>query len=582
MPSRSGRFHVVFNGEIFNYQELAAELRECGHQFRGHSDTEVALAAFEQWGVERAATRFIGMFAMAVWDAHSRELLLVRDRLGIKPLFVYQRGGVVAFASEMKAFHTLPCFRPEIDTESLAQYFRYLYVPAPRSIFLGVSKLLPGHILKIRDPAATLPEPTAYWSVEEVARRERTIGFDGSDEEAVDELDKTLLEAVRLRMRADVPVGAFLSGGVDSSITVALMQEVLPRPVRTFTIGFDSAEHDESSEAEAVARHIGTDHNRLRLDGRSALDIIPSLPDIFDEPFANPSQLPMYLICHAARQQVTVAISGDGGDELFAGYNRYSYGSRVIRQAGRLPRGPRGLIGAGLTSVPPHAWDRIQGGVASLLKKESHRLVGEKAHKLGRLLRQPTDADMYLSLVSAWQSPPLSGSSGVDPRTMAILRDKSLSLLDRMMLADQMVYLPDDSLTKVDRTSMAVSLEVRVPILDHRVAELSWRLPERFKFRDGRGKWALRNVLARRVPLELIDRPKVGLSVPMADWLRGPLRGWAQDHLDPARLAEVDVLDVPRIQHAWKRLLAGKTNDYLALWTVLSFQAWRERWIGFQ
>lgn len=578
MRSRSGRFQVVFNGEIFNFAELASELSECGHTFRGHSDTEVALAAFEQWGIANAVTRFIGMFAMAIWDTERESLTLLRDRLGLKPLFVYENDGVVAFASELKALSAAPGFRKEIDVEALAQYFRHLYVPAPRSIFRNVRKLLPGHLLEIQSPTEKLPESKAYWSLQDKALSGRVNPFAGGDEEAVDALDAALVDAVRIRMRADVPVGAFLSGGVDSSLVVALMQEVSETPVRTFTVGFDSGAHDESSEAAQIAQHLGTAHHRLHLGATDALDIIPDLPEIYDEPLGNPSQLPTYLICRAARQQVTVALSGDGGDELFAGYNRYSYGSRIISRVSRFPKAPRQLVAAGLTSISTTGWDSLQGAASSLLRFPPQRLAGEKAHKLGHLLRAPDAAGMYRSLVSAWQSPPVRSSSGHDPRTDEVLGHPSLSMLESWMLADQLGYLADNSLTKVDRASMAVGLELRAPILDHRVVELSWRLSEDQKLRNGQGKWALRQVLHRRVPRELIDRPKVGLSVPLAEWLRGPLRSWADDCLDPAKLAEVPALEPGRIRTVWKQFLSGSSNDYLALWTVLMFQAWRERW----
>ena len=580
MRSRSGQYTVVFNGEIYNHPELAEELTARGHVFDGHSDTEIALAAFEEWGVDEALPRFVGMFAMGIWDARHRALRLVRDRLGIKPLFVWQRDGNVAFASELKAIAALPGFRRDLDPDALAAYFRYLYVPAPLSIYRDVGKLLPGHVLTLTSPAGDVSSSRPFWSVEEVARRERTVGFEGDDRDAVDALDTTLLEAVRLRLRADVPVGAFLSGGVDSSTVVALMQEVSPRPVRTFTVGFDAEEHDESANAAAVARHLGTDHQEMRLTGGDALDLVPSLPDMFDEPLADPSQLPTYLLCAAARQQVTVAVSGDGGDELFAGYNRYGFGSRIIPRASRLPAAPRQLVAAGLTSVRPGTWDRLQGGAAALFRVPEHRLAGEKAHKLGHLLRQTTAPAMYRSLVSAWQRPPVEGRDGVDERTAAILSDPSMSILERMMLSDQLAYLPDDLLAKVDRASMAVSLEVRVPILDHRVVELSWRLPESTKLRDGEGKWVLRQVLERRVPRELVDRPKVGFTVPLGDWLRGPLRGWAEERLRPERLRQVPGLDAERIHAMWGRFSSGRSADHLGLWTVLAFEAWRERWLA--
>lgn len=579
MHSRNGRFTLVFNGEVYNHRELAAELRRLGHTFRGHSDTEVILAAFEQWGVEAAVHRFVGMYAMAVWDVERRSLCLLRDRLGIKPLFVYQGGGAVAFASELKAIMALPEFSAEIDVDALGMYFRYMYVPAPHSIFRGVRKLLPGHLLEIRSPQHDLPSSRAYWSLEEIARRGIFNGLDGEDHELVDLLESSLIDAVKLRMRADVPLGAFLSGGVDSSTIVALMQETSPRPVRTFTIGFDVARHNEMSYAAAVARHLGTDHQDIHFSGVDALDLVPTLVDVFDEPLANPSSLPTYMLCHATRQEVTVALTGDGGDETFAGYNRYLYGKRAIGRASKLPIRSRQMAAAGLSYLRPDTWDRIHYGVAALFRLSGQRLVGEKIHKIAHLLRASTPPEMYRSLVSAWQEPPVAGGQHVQPHGMATLDDASIPLLERMMLTDQLGYLPDDLLAKVDRTSMAVGLEVRVPILDHRIVELSWRLPQRTKIRDGETKWALRQILERRVPRDLFDRPKVGFSVPLADWLRGPLRHWAEERLDTARLTQTPFLDVLRVREAWRQFLAGRSNQQLAIWTVVMFEAWRERWM---
>lgn len=577
MRSRSDRFRLVFNGEVYNHIEIAEELRTRGHTFDGHSDTAVILAAFEEWGIEAALPRFVGMFAMAVWDTHARTLTLIRDRLGIKPLYVYQKDGVVAFASELKAVAQLPVFDRAVDPDAVEAYFRYMYVPAPHTIYRHARKLLPGHTLTIADPSADLPPSVPFWSLQEIARASAAHPFAGGDREATDLLEELLLDAVRLRLRADVPVGAFLSGGIDSSTVVALMQEVASRPVQTFTIAFDVAAHDESAEAEAIASHLGTDHHTIAFSGDDAQGVIPLLPAMFDEPHADPSQLPTYLICHAARQRVTVAISGDGGDELFAGYNRYSHGSTLMSRLMRAPVAPRRLLGMAMTRVPPSTWDRAQQLVR---RGRGHRLFGQKAHKFGRLMQEESTAGMYRSLMSAWSQPPVAAVATQTDRMTSIFTRESLSLLDRMMLTDQLVYLPDDLLAKVDRTSMAVSLEVRVPILDHRVVELSWRLPERMKLREGTGKWILREVLARRVPRPLFERPKMGFTVPLAEWLRGPLRSWASDLLSAERLGQSQHLDVPRIQRAWNAFLRRETDDHLQIWTVLMFEAWREQWRG--
>lgn len=577
MQSASGRYTMVFNGEVYNYREIGLELGRNGIAFRGHSDTEVILAAFERWGIEIAVERFIGMFAIAVWDAQSRSLTLIRDRLGIKPMFVYRHGGTLAFASELKAFASVPGFNKEIDGEALASYFRHLYVPAPLSIFRHVRKLLPGHIQKVRFPGDEAP-PRPYWSIEDVARRGMAEPFRGDDTEAVTELESVLRDAVRLRMRADVPLGAFLSGGIDSSTVVALMQESTSQPVRTYTIGFDDREHDESIQAAAIARYLGTDHQTRHLSGDEAVRLVPRLSQVFDEPLADPSQIPTYLVCAAAKEDLTVAISGDGGDELFAGYNRYASGARLIRRAHMIPSSLRRAVSTALTAAPAESWDYVQRGIGAATKA-SPRLLGEKVNKLGAMLRENSDAEMYVALLSAWSPPPYGAYSGTDKRLMAALRSPyPMSLLNRMMLGDQIGYLPDDLLAKVDRASMATSLEVRVPILDHRVVELSWKMATRYKIRNGKGKWLLRQVLNRRVPQQLVDRPKVGFSVPLDTWLKGPLRPWANDLLQPERLKETSTLDVGRIVTVWKNFLEGRNRAHLAIWTILMYEMWRADW----
>jgi asparagine synthase (glutamine-hydrolysing) len=583
MRSASGRFTLVFNGEVYNHRALRAELEGRGARFRGHSDTEVILAAFEAWGIEPAVRRFIGMFAIAAWDARARTLTLVRDRLGIKPLFVYSEPGLVTFGSELKALVAGPSFDRTLDPEALTSYLRHLYVPAPRTIYRRAIKLLPGHILTLRSAAAELPEPVAYWSVEEHAAAGLASPFPGSPAEALDELDRLLSDSVRLRLEADVPVGALLSGGIDSSLVVAMLQEISPRPVRTFAVAFDQAEHNEAHHAASVARHLGTDHTEVMLTGKDALDLVPRLAEIYDEPHADAGQIPTYLICGVARRQVTVALSGDGGDEVFAGYNRHAYGERMLQRTLRVPAPARRLVGAGLGSVSTGSWDRANRLVAPVLPRSlRQRLVGDKLHKLGTMMRARSAAGMYLSLVSVWQEPAalVAGASGAPDRVQQLLeRGWPERLLDRMMLADQLAYLPDDQLAKVDRASMAVSLELRVPLLDHRVVEFSWRLPSDLKLRDGQSKWPLRQLLYRRVPREIIERPKMGFSVPLAQWLRGPLRPWAEELLSPHRLADGGVLRPAPIRRAWTELQGGRDHPALALWAVLMFQAWRERWV---
>jgi asparagine synthase (glutamine-hydrolysing) len=584
MASASGRYTLAFNGEVYNFADLRRELEDLGHTFRGHSDTEVILAAFEHWGIRQAVPRFIGMFAMAVWDADRRELSLFRDRLGKKPLYVYRQPGLITFGSELKALVAGPAFDRTIDRAALASYLRYLYVPAPRTIFERAIKLPAAHILTVSDARCPLPHSDCYWSLRKAAMDGLAHPFEGDETDVIDELDRLLAETVRCRLYSDVPLGALLSGGVDSSTIVALMQEASSRPVKTYTIGFVEDEYNEARHAARVARHVGTEHTELVLTGRDAHGLVPRMAEIFDEPFADPSQLPTLLVSQLARKEVTVALCGDGGDELFGGYNRYIYGTRVLSRVSRIPRPLRQLVGAGIGYVPPPAWDRARGVTAALLPTMPNQRFGERVHKLGNVLAAPSVGDMYCSLLSAWQHPQdlLSDEAytGVamdeDANRRMLDEDQPTHLLDRMMLADQLTYLPDDLLAKVDRASMAVSLEVRAPLLDHRVAEFSWRLPRSLKLRGSLGKWALRQVLYRRVPKELIERPKMGFSVPIDAWLRGPLRQWAEALLHAAPRSEL--LDMDAIDRVWTGFQRGGRSAGTGLWAVIMFQAWQERW----
>jgi asparagine synthase (glutamine-hydrolysing) len=582
MSSAGGRYTMVFNGEVFNHRELRRELEGTGATFRGHGDSEVILAAFERWGVEPAVNRFVGMFAIAVWDAQRHELTLIRDRLGIKPLFVYAEPGYVSFASELRALRAGPRFDDTLDLEAVTAYLRYLYVPAPATIFRRARKLLPGHLLTIRDADAPLPEARPYWSVSDVARAATSAQFDLTDADAVEEFDRLLTEAVQLRMEADVPLGALLSGGVDSSTVVAVMQAAARERVRTFTIGFDQPEHDESAHAREIARYLGTNHTELHVDGRDALALIPQLPDMLDEPLADPSFIPTYLVCRLARRHVTVALTGDGGDELFGGYNRYIAGARVIRRTARWPQALRRLAATGIRSLSPEKWDRLHGALTPVSGRARTRLAGTKLRKLGRMLESEGEKAGYRTLLSAWPEPARLVVGGRErlERSDALFDqgEDQLELMERMMLADQGSYLPDDLLAKVDRASMAVSLEARVPLLDHRLVEFSWRLPRRFKVRDGKGKWILRQALYRRVPRDLVDREKVGFTVPTAAWLRGPLREWASDLLSPSRLARLGLVRAEPLQQAWARLCAGDSEDAVGLWAALLLTAWQERY----
>jgi asparagine synthase (glutamine-hydrolysing) len=581
MRSASGRYIIIFNGEVYNHQTLRRELESSGCRFRGHSDTEVILAAFDQWGIERAVRRFIGMFAIAVWDASRRELSLIRDRLGIKPLFIYHRDGLVSFGSELKVLLAGPEFDRTLDRSALTSYLRYLYVPAPQSIFRHVVKLPPGHILTIADPTAPLPASTPFWSAGTAAREGQEAKFSGGDEDAIVELETLLTDAVRLRMEADVPLGALLSGGIDSSTVVALMQASAHRPVKTFTIGFDQQEFDEAAHARAVANHLGTDHTELRLTGADALAVIPRLAEMFDEPLADPSQIPTFLVCQLARRAVTVALTGDGGDELFGGYNRYISGERMITEFQRWPRLLRRFSATGATSLSPRSWNQVRNALRPVFPAAGRtRLLGEKMHKMGDLLRADSASGMYRSLLSAWQDPEnlVVGRSSNGSHDAILGANGSLGLMERMMLADQTSYLPDDLLAKLDRASMAVSLEARVPILDHRVVELSWRLPRKFKVRDGRGKWILRQILYKHVPPGLVDREKMGFSVPLAQWLAGPLKNWAGDLL--VSNDRDGILRGEVVRREWDRFIAGDSTNSAGLWALVMFRAWQNRWLA--
>ena len=580
MHSTSGRFAVLFNGEVYNFMELRQELEQHGHQFRGGSDTEVVLAAFEQWGIHQALTRFIGMFAIAIWDKTLRQLSLVRDRLGKKPLYVYAEPGLLSFGSELKALVAGPSFDTTIDHDALASYLRYLYVPAPKCIFRRAIKVMAGHILTIRSADGTLPPSESYWSLASVARNGLSNPM-ASEPEAVERLETLLSEAVRCRMHADVPIGALLSGGVDSSVVAALMQQASTRPIKTYTIGFSEGAFDEAHHAARVAGHLGTDHTELRLTGEDARSLVPRLPDIFDEPLADPSQLPTLLVSQLARKEVTVALSGDGGDELFGGYNRYVYGVRVLSRVKRIPWRVRRYVAAGIGGMPPSAWNRFNRAATVLMPGVSDGRVHERMQKVGNLMMAATEAGMYRSLLSAWQEPQhlVPGCSrGIDQSSDMLANNAPAHLLDRMMLADQTAYLADDLLAKLDRASMAVSLEVRAPLLDHRVAELSWRLPRDLKLRDGVGKWALRQVLYRYVPRELVERPKMGFSVPIDRWLRGPLRTWADGLLSRTELARDGIINPDPVIAAWNSLKKEGRAMGSGLWAVIMFQAWRLRW----
>jgi len=572
MASATGRYTIIFNGEVYNYEEIRKEL---GPQtWRGHSDTEVMLAAIERWGLRAAVQRFVGMFAFALWDSSERRLHLVRDRLGIKPLYYGRVDGAFAFASELKALKVLPGFQSAIDLNSLAAYMRCAYVPAPYSIYREIQQLPPGHILTLNSAAAS-PVLEPYWSAADVARSGVKDPAQGSDEEMIEQLHARLADAVRLRMVADVPLGAFLSGGIDSSAVVALMQSQRSRPVKTFTIGFREGVYNEAPHAQRIARHLGTDHTELVVTPQEALDVVPLLPAMYDEPFADSSQIPTHLVSKLARRHVTVALSGDGGDELFCGYSRYTFVNSFWNWVKRVPRPAAQAAAKVIRALPPKMIDNILGRLP--VRGKLRNAPGEKLHRLAAHLALQDPAEICLRTVSMWPDPsavvPGSSEHQVVPQA---LRDFSTmpTIVETAMLTDLTNYLPDDILTKVDRASMAVGLEARVPVLDHRVVEYAWRLPLRFKFRKGVTKWALRQVLYRYVPPALVERPKMGFVMPIDLWLRGPLRPWAEDLLAPESLGRHGLLAVGPIREKWAEHASGARNWQYLLWPVLMFQAW--------
>ena len=590
MVSAAGRHVIAFNGEIYNHLDLRAELEAAGAapSWRGHSDTETLLASVAHWGMVATLQRCVGMFAIALWDAPTRTLTLARDRFGEKPLYFGWAGAgaqrALVFGSELKALRAYPGFEAAVCREALGHYLRLMYVPAPLSIYQGIYKLPPGCLLTVTGappalaPAAPLQAGAEYgtlalrrwWSLAEAVAQGARQPLRA--DEALPALEAALREAVRSQSLADVPLGAFLSGGVDSATIVALMQAQSGRPVQSFTIGFEDAGFDESPHARAVARHLGTDHHELYVTAAQTREVIPRLPQMYDEPFADSSQIPTHLVCRAARSQVTVALSGDAGDELFGGYNRYFWGPRLWRRIGALPHGLRQGLARGLQAVPPTLWDAALGMVGVVRP-------GEKLHKLGRAVQGARSLDdLYENLVSEWPRDHtlVLGTGKLAPAPLPWPERGAETPVAAMMYRDAMTYLPDDILCKVDRAAMAVSLETRVPFLDHRVAELAWRLPMDMKIRGNEGKWALRQVLYRHVPRELIDRPKAGFAIPLGQWLRGPLRQWADALLDEGRLRREAYLDPKPIRAAWRQHLSGRYDWTPRLWSVLMFQAWLE------
>ena len=578
MQSTSGRFVIVFNGEIYNHLEIREQLAAFSQQsfeWRGHSDTETLLAGIEAWGLEETLKRSVGMFALALWDRKEQALTLARDRMGEKPLYYGWQRGVFLFGSELKALKAHPAFEGEIDRGAIALQMRHNYIPAPYSIYRGIYKLPPGHCIRIKSSdKGGQRDPWPYWSFPQVVVQGKSNPFTGTDPEAVEVLDGLMRSTVAQQMVADVPLGAFLSGGIDSSTIVALMQSQSARPVKTFTIGFNEDGYNEAVHAKAVAEHLGTEHTELYVTPRQALDVISRLPSLYDEPFSDSSQIPTFLVSEMTRQHVTVSLSGDAGDELFGGYNRYNMTSSVWGKIRKVPLPLRHLAATGLKTLSPDWWNQLAKWIPGANKFVN---FGDKLHKGAGVLTSKTSDQLYLNFLTHWEDPASMVINGTEPPTQ--ITNPQLHLgnnIEQMMALDSVSYLPDDILCKVDRAAMGVSLETRVPLLDHRIVEFAWRLPLSMKIRDGHGKWILREVLYKYVPKELVERPKMGFGVPIDSWLRGPMQDWAENLLDESRLRQEGYFYPEPIRQKWIEHLSGKRNWQYHLWDVLMFQAWLE------
>lgn len=572
MASADGRFVITFNGEVYNRHELAARLESAGVVFRGRCDTEVLVEAMARWGVEQALGEVDGMFALGVWDRAERRLTLARDRFGEKPLYYGTARGDFVFGSGLDALRAHPGFDDAVDRDALCGLLRYKYVPAPLSIYRDARKLLPGHLLVVdRDGPG---EPRPWWSYASVLEKGRANRFVGSPHDAAEELDRRMRVALSRRLDADVPVGAFLSGGVDSSTVVAVAQQVSERPVQSFTIGSPDAGFDEAPDARRVAEHLGTDHHEMVVTGADALAAVPRLAGVYDEPFADSSQIPTLLVSELARSRVKVALTGDAADELFGGYNRYTWLPGIDGRLRRVPRFARGALARAGGGVPQAAWDRAGRLVPARARP---RQLGLKVHKAAAVAGASGLEAMYLRTVSHWSAASRAVIGGQDPVVLAARPQGWPRMAEpgaRLMAVDALTYLPDDILAKVDRAMMAVGLEGRIPFLDLGVVELAASLPFSWLVRDGRSKAPVRDVLERYVPRELVDRPKAGFGIPLGPWLRGPLRTWGEDLLDGDTAAEYFDLDVVRSE--WARHLSGRADNGFRMWDVLMFLAWAE------
>lgn len=583
MVSPSGRYVIAYNGEVYNFLDIRDELdeRSLTSRWRGHSDTEVILAAIEEWGLEKAVARFVGMFSFALWDTKEKKLHLVRDRIGIKPLYYGWADGTFLFGSELKALSAHPNFTGEIDKDVLSLYFRHNYIPAPYSIYKNFFKLKQGAVLTIncRDTRFTT-NLEYYWSIKNVLEMDPAPSSIDSEEEAILRLEELLKEAVKMRMISDVPLGAFLSGGIDSSTVVSLMQAQSTQKVKSFSIGFVNEEFNEAIYAKKVADYLGTNHTELYVTPEQAMEVIPKLPVLYDEPFSDSSQIPTYLISELTKRSVTVSLSGDGGDELFAGYNHYFWAPNIWRRIGWMPGWMKHVLSKSLKMLPSGLWDGLIEKTGDLFSKNTGlELTSDRIYKLSDILLENTPRALHRRLISNWDATALLISESVEPSTVFTDPDQwpaDIDFLGWMMYLDLMSYLPDDILVKVDRASMGVSLEARVPILDHRLVEFAWKLPVGMKVKGPERKWPLRQILYKYVPRELIERPKAGFSIPISDWLRGPLSEWAEELLDETRLRDGGIFAADQIREKWLEHKTGRRNWHNFLWEILMFQAWRE------
>lgn len=586
MHSHEGRYVIAFNGEIYNHNNIRRELQSHSKsgsiRWSGHSDTEVILAAFEYWGVQVALERFIGMFAIVLWDRDKRILYLIRDRFGEKPLYYGWMGNALLFGSELKALRMHPAFKNVIDRNSVALFMRHNCIPAPYSIYKGIFKLPPGMMLKVRPGDQDHPEPVAFWAMKDMAEKGLTNPYKGNDQEAISGLDVLLRNVVCEQMVADVPLGVLLSGGIDSSTIASLMQAQSSKPVKTFTIGFQETSYNEADYAKLIAKHLGTEHTELYLTPEETMAIIPKLPELYDEPFADSSQIPTFLVSQLAKQHVTVSLSGDGGDEFFGGYNRYFWYRTLWKSIGWAPTAPRQALARGITAFSPDSLEGIYRKILCFLPdKIRQRNIGDKLHKLAEILSSRNPETLYLGLVSHWKEPESVVLDAVEPPSQVTDRAKwphITDFTDLFMYLDAITYLPDDILAKVDRASMGTSLEIRSPYLNHLVADFAWHLPLSMKVRQGQGKWILRQVLYNYVPKKLIERPKMGFGVPIDAWLRSPLREWAENLLDEKRLKSEGFFNPEPIRRKWQEHLSGKRNWQYHLWDVLMFQSWLEHY----